>query len=139
MSYIEVVTRFALDPLALVGLVTEGRRVCPDHQLVAPNSLRSLAMESLLAQVRTGEMTEHTAMELHKRMTAVKIRLLGDRVSRRMAWQMALEQEWPTLQDAEFISVARLQADALVAESPGLTLKAAGFVDLARYEDLFSP
>lgn len=96
-------------------------------------------MECLLIQVLSGEMTKHTATELHEKMTAVKIRLLGDRVSRRVAWQMALEQKWPTLQDAEFISVARLQADALVAESPVLALQAAGFVDLAQYEDLFAP
>jgi hypothetical protein len=77
-------------------------------------------------------------MELHERMTETKMRLLGDRVSRRTAWQMALEHGWPTVQVAEYIAVATLQADALVAEDLELAAKSAGIVQLAKLTDLLA-
>lgn len=70
-------------------------------------------------------------MELHELMTQLKMRLLGDRVSRRTAWQIALAHGWSTIQDAEYLAVAKLQADALVTVSPDLAAKAAGVVPLA--------
>jgi hypothetical protein len=51
-------------------------------------------------------------------MTELKIRLLGDRVSRRTAWQLAMTHDWATIHAAEYLAVARLQADALVTEDP---------------------
>jgi predicted nucleic acid-binding protein len=42
------------------------------------------------------------------------MRLLGDRVSRRTAWKIAREHGWETTYDAEYLAVAKLQADALV-------------------------
>ena len=107
-----------------------------DHQLVAPNSIRSLALDLLLTQVRGGALSEREAMDLHERMTETKMRLLGDRVSRRTAWQMALEHGWPTIMDAEYIAIATLQADALVTADPELAAKAAGIVALAELTDL---
>jgi hypothetical protein len=62
-----------------------GAPVHPDHQLVAPNSIRSEALEILLSDVRAGLRPESDALGLHERMTEVKMRLLGDRVSRRTA------------------------------------------------------
>ena len=53
-------------------------------------------------------------------MTEIKIRLLGDRVSRKTAWRVAREHDWDTLRDAEYLAVTRLQADALVTVDPGL-------------------
>lgn len=40
------------------------------------------------------------------------MRLLGDRVSRRTAWEIAREQGWETTYGAEYVAVTRLQADA---------------------------
>lgn len=124
-------TRFVLDPAALVQLAESGNPVDPAHQLVAPNSVRSLALDLLLARVRAGELGEAAALELHERMTGMRIRLLGDRVSRRTAWRLAREHGWDTLHDAEYVAVALLQADALIAAGPGLAAKAAGIVPLA--------
>ena len=129
-------TRFAIDPPTLVLLADSQHTVGSDHQLVAPNSIRSLALDLLLTQVRGGELSEREAMDLHERMTETKMRLLGDRVSRRTAWQMALEHGWPTIKDAEYIAIATLQADALVTADPELAAKAAGIVALAELTDL---
>jgi len=55
---------------------------------VAPNSLRLRALELLLQEVRAGKLTDDEALQIHERMTELKVRLLGDRVSRRVAWGM---------------------------------------------------
>ncbi|MET0871353.1 MAG: hypothetical protein ABWX89_03385, partial [Paeniglutamicibacter terrestris] len=81
-------TRFVIDPLALLALTVGGNAVDPLHQLVAPNSIRSAHLELLFQRVCAGLMSESQALEAHERGTALKIRLLGDRVSRRTAWNM---------------------------------------------------
>lgn len=134
--YAEVMTRFVIDAPTLLQLVDEQVAVHPDHQLVAPNSVRSEAMTLLLHDVRSGVRSEAEALERHERLTAVKIRLLGDRVSRRTAWQIARERDWDGLRDAEYLAVTRLQADALVTVDPTLRSKAEPVVRLAPIEDL---
>jgi predicted nucleic acid-binding protein len=71
-------------------------------------------------------------------MTEIKIRLLGDRVSRRTAWQVARQHGWDTLRDAEYIALTRLQADALVTVDPRLAAAARGAVAVASAEDLLT-
>jgi hypothetical protein len=39
--------------------------------------------------VRRGELAEAAALRQHERLTEVKVRPLGDRVSRRVAWEIA--------------------------------------------------
>ena len=134
--YAEVMTRFVIDAPTLLQLVDEQMAVHPDHQLVAPNSVRSEAMTLLLHDVRSGVRSEAEALERHERLTAVKIRLLGDRVSRRTAWQIARERDWDGLRAAEYLAVTRLQADALVTVDPTLRSKAEPVVRLAPIEDL---
>jgi hypothetical protein len=81
--------RYVIDAPTLLHLADAELRVDPGHQLVAPNSIRSEALELLLHDVRAGKRTEAEAMEAHERLTEVKMRLLGDRVSHRAAWQAA--------------------------------------------------
>jgi hypothetical protein len=131
-------TRFAIDPLTLVHLADGRHGVDPSHQLVAPNSIRSQALDLLLQRVRCGELSEQAALQLHERMTELKMRLLGDRVSRRTAFQIAVEHGWDLLQEAEYLAVAKLQADALVAVQPALAAKALGIVPLAELKDLLA-
>lgn len=127
-------TRYVVDARALLGIVTTGRRLDPEHRLVAPNSVRSEALALLYAQVHRGELAEDEALRLHERLTEVKIRLLGDRVSRRTAWRIAREQGWDTIADAEYLAVTQLQADALIALDEELARKATGIVPLAPLE-----
>jgi predicted nucleic acid-binding protein len=132
-------TRYVIDAPTLLYLVDEGLSVHPEHQLVAPNSIRSEALETLLSEVRRGVRTESEALERHERMTEVKMRLLGDRVSRRTAWRIAREHDWDGLRDAEYLAVARLQADALVTVDPELMAKAADVVPVGSIQDLGRP
>ena len=129
-------TRYVIDAASLLRLVDEQVRVHPAHRLVAPGTIRSEAMGLLLGQVRRGERTEAEALERHERLTEVRMRLLGDRVSRRTAWRIAREQDWDGLRDAEYLAVTRLQADALVTVDPELAAKAEGLVRVASFQDL---
>ena len=97
--------RYVIDAPTLLHLVDAGLRVDPAHQLVAPNSIRSEALELLLREVRAGKRAEEAALKAHERLTEMKMRLLGDRVSRRTAWQIAREHSWDTLRDAEYLAV----------------------------------
>lgn len=131
--------RYVIDAPTLLHLVDAGLDVHPGHQLVAPNSIRSEALELLLGDVRAGKRTEAAALEVHERMTGVKMRLLGDRVSRRTAWQVAREHDWNTLRDAEYLAITRLQADALVTVDPTLAATARDVVAVAAIDDLLAP
>jgi predicted nucleic acid-binding protein len=130
------VTRYAIDAPTLVRLVEERLTVDPAHQLVAPNSIRTQALTLLLGRVDRGELAEKEARELHTRLTELRIRTLGDRVSRWTSFQLAREQGWHTTYDAEYLAVARLQADAFVTVDEGMAAKAEGIVPVARLEDL---
>lgn len=129
-------TRFVIDAPTLLHLVDERVPVHPDHQLVAPNSIRSEALSVLLSDVRRGVRNDAEALERHERITEVKMRLLGDRVSRRTAWQIAREHDWDELRDAEYLAVTRLQADALITVDSELVAKARKVVRVGSIQDL---
>src|SRR4051812_31108017 len=103
--------RYVIDASTLLHVVANDVPVSSRHQIVAPNRIRSEALSRLLEAVRSGELTEELALEHHERLTERKMRLLGDRVSRRTAWNIAREQGWETIYDAEYLAVTRLQAD----------------------------
>ncbi|MGQ0850116.1 MAG: hypothetical protein ACT4OP_13595 [Actinomycetota bacterium] len=128
--------RYVIDAPTLLHLVDNGLDIDPGHQLVAPNSIRSEAMQLLWDDVRGGRRTEKEALAKHERITQLKMRLLGDRVSRRTAWKIAQEHGWETLGHAEYLAVARPQADALITVDPSLAARAADVVPLAGLEDL---
>lgn len=128
--------RYVIDAATLLHLVDAGWEIAPGHQIVAPSSIRAEVMQLLLAEVRQGVRTERAAMDVHERITELKMRLLGDRVSRRTAWKIAREHDWDALRDAEYLAVAKLQADALVTVDDRLAAKAAGIVPVAPPESL---
>lgn len=130
--------RYVIDAPTLLHLVDAGLLVDPAHQLVAPNSIRSEALELLLGDVRAGLRTEAAAMAAHEQMTAVKLRQLGDRVSRRTAWKVARQHDWDTLRDAEYIAITRLQADALITVDPRLAAIACHDIPVAAIDDLLA-
>ena len=129
-------TRFVIEATTLVHLVAEGIRISPSHQIVAPSTIRSQALSLLFEAVRRGELTEGEALKYHEGITELKMRMLGDRVSRRTAWSIAREQGWATTFDAEYLALTRLQADALVTVDPGLAKKAKDLVPQAPFEAL---
>ena len=130
--------RYVIDAPTLLHLVADGATIDPTHHLVAPNAIRSDALQLLLREVQQDARSVKEALQLHERMTELKIRTLGDRVSRRTAWDIALERDWDTLRDAEYLAVTKLQADALITVDPELAAKADGVVPLADLRDLLS-
>ena len=131
-------TRYVIDSPTLVDIVDRGLAVDPGHQLVAPSRIRSEALELLLRAVLRGDRDEKSALAAHERMTQLKIRLLGDRVSRAVAWKLARAHGWADLRDAEYIAVTRLQADALITVDADLAAKAQGVVTIAAVPSLLS-
>ena len=129
-------SRYVIDAPTLLHLVAEGVQVSPQHQIVAPNLVRSQALSLLFESVRRGDLSEKVALQHHERLTELKMRLLSDRVSRRTAWRMAREQDWETTYDAEYLAVTQLQADALVTVDPTFSTKARNAVPLASLADL---
>jgi predicted nucleic acid-binding protein len=105
-------------------------------RLVAPNSLRSEAMSILYREVRAGIRSRDDARALLDPLTALKVRLLGDRVSRGTAWRIAEELGWDDIHDAEYLAVTRLQADAFVTLDPERARRAEGVVPVAWFEAL---
>lgn len=128
--------RYVIDAPTLLHLVDNDLPVDARHQLVAPSSIRSEALERLLREVRAGVRDEKAALQSHQRLTELKIRVLGDRVSRRVAWDIALAQGWDSLRDAEYLAVTRLQADALVTVDEAFAARASDFVPVAGLADL---
>ena len=122
--------RYGIDAGTLRRIATGDVVVAGGHALVAPHRVLPDLLQLLLAEVRAGSLDERDALAIHTRATETKIRLLGDRVSRRTAWNLAREQDWPDLRDAEYLAVTRLQADALATDDARLTAAAAGIVDV---------
>ncbi len=129
-------TRYVIDARTLLHIVANNIQLNPRHQIVAPNVIRSQALSLLFEAVRNGELTEDLALQHHQRLTELKMRLLGDRVSRRTAWRIAREQDWETTYDAEYLAVTELQADALVTIDPAMARKARNVVPLADLDAL---
>ena len=129
-------TRYVIDAPTLLHLVASGVQVSSRHQIVAPNLIRSQALSLLLQAVRRGDLTEDVALQHHERLTELKMRLLGDRVSRRTAWRIAREKGWETTYYAEYLALTKLQGDALVTVDPALAAKAKNLVPLAQLEAL---
>lgn len=128
--------RYVIDARTLLHIVASELTIDPSHRLVAPNAIRSQALELLFEAVRRCELAEAVALQRHERLTELKMRLLGDRVSRRTAWKIAQEHGWDTISDAEYLAVCQLQADALVTIDPGFAQRASGIVPLAPLSSL---
>ena len=129
-------TRFVIDAPTLLHVVAESVPVARGHQLVAPQLLRSQALDLLFQEVRRGELSEREALDRHEAMTGVKVRLLGDRVSRGSAWRIAREHGLDSTADAEYLAITRLQADYFVSVDSEARKRAEGIVPVATVDQL---
>jgi len=64
------------------------------------------------------------------------IRLLGDAVLRRRAWELADRLGWASTYDAEYVALTQLQADAFITLDAGLARSVAGIVATASIDVL---
>jgi predicted nucleic acid-binding protein len=118
-------TRFAVDAPTALRLLEAGLGAPPEHQLVGTASLRSEVSRLLFVRSLSGRLTPGQARELLDALASLKLRLLGDRVSRATSWSLADQLGWHDPTDAEILAVARLQADTLVTGSARLLQAAA--------------
>lgn len=130
--------RYVIDAVTLLHLVDSNSRIDANHQLVAPNSIRSDVLQLLLRDVRRRARTDVDAVELHERITELKMRLLGDRVSRGTAWRIARQLGLDSIRDAECLAITRLQADAFVTVDSKLATRAKELVPIAPLKALLA-
>jgi len=129
-------TRFVVDPGAVLDIVRDEIEVADAHRLLAPTLLRSQLLSILHEAVQRGDVAAETAREHLARFGKMKIRLLGDAVLRRRAWEVADRLGWASTYDAEYVALTQLQADALVTSNPDLAAAASGLVPIAAIADL---
>ena len=124
-------TRFVVDTGAVLELASHGSDVPAEHELLAPTLLRSQTLSALHEAVHRGELGADTAREHLARIQRLPIRLLGDAVLRRRAWDLAEQLGWASTYDAEYVALTQLQADALVTLDPDLARSVDGIVTTA--------
>jgi predicted nucleic acid-binding protein len=132
-------TRFVVDCGAVLRLAAEGTAVAAGHELLAPTLLRSQTLSALHQAVHRGELPRDLALERLNRIRAIPIRLLGDAVLRRRAWEVAEQLGWADTYDAEYVALTQLQADALVTVDPDLARQVEAIVPTATIESLRAP
>ena len=132
-------TRFVVDCGAVLHLVGEGIEVAPGHELFAPTLVRSQTLSALHQAVHAGELPPDVALDRLARIRALPIRLLGDAVLRRRAWELADQLGWAETYDAEYVALTQLQADAFVTLDADLARRVEGIVPTATVEALQTP
>jgi predicted nucleic acid-binding protein len=129
-------TRFVVDAGAVLHLAREETEVSTKHELLAPTLLRSQTLSLLHEAVQRGELPADVARERLRRVGQIKIRLLGDAVLRRRAWEIADRLGWASTYDAEYIALTQLQADAFVTLDEKLARSVEGIVATASIDAL---
>jgi predicted nucleic acid-binding protein len=130
------VTRFVVDSGAVRHLASTGFEVSAAHKLLAPTLLRSQTLSDLHEAVRRGEISADVAREQLARIARMPIRLLGDAVLRRRAWELADKLGWDETYTAEYIALTQLQADAFVTMDAKLARSVEGVVATATIDAL---
>ena len=131
-------TRFVVDCDVVLELASEGFEVPAEHELLAPTLLRSQTLSALHEAVHAGEIPPDVALDRLTRIRTIPIRLLGDAVLRRVAWEVADRLGWASTYDAEYVALTKLQADAFVTLDAELARRLEGIVSTATIEALRS-
>ena len=129
-------TRFVVDSSAVLHLASADTEVPPKHKLLAPTLLRSQTLSDLHEAVQRGEIAAEVARDHLARIGRMPIRLLGDAVLRRRAWDLADQLGWASTSDAEYSALTQLQADAFVTMDAELARSVEGIVAIASIDAL---
>jgi predicted nucleic acid-binding protein len=130
------VTRFVVDCGAVLHLASEEIAVPAEHELLAPTLLRSQTLSALHEAVHLGELAPDVALDRLARIWAMPIRLLGDAVLRRRAWDVAEQLGWRETYDAEYVALTQLQADAFLTLDAELARRVEALVPTATIDAL---
>lgn len=129
-------TRFVVDAGAILHVVSNGVEVADAHELLAPTLLRSQTLSTLHGAVHRGEISVDVARDRLARIQGMSIRLLGDAVLRRRAWEVADELGWESTYDAEYVALTLLQADAFITLDEELARSVQGIVETSTVDEL---
>jgi predicted nucleic acid-binding protein len=129
-------TRFVVDAGAVLHLASARIEVSGEHELLAPTLLRSQTLSALHEAVHRGEIPADDALEHLTWIRRMPIRLLGDAVLRRRAWEVADQLGWASTYDAEYVALTQLQADAFVTLDAELARSVEGVVATASIDAL---
>jgi predicted nucleic acid-binding protein len=130
------VTKFVVDAGVVLHLASIEYEVPEEHELLAPTLVRSQALSVMHEAVHCGEIPADVARERLERVTRMPIRLLGDAVLRRRAWELADRLGWAETYAAEYVALTQLQADAFVTLDARLARNVEGIVETATIEAL---
>ncbi|TFF21781.1 hypothetical protein E3C22_13955 [Jiella endophytica] len=130
--------RFVIGPDVALRLIEEGGGSLSGHQLLAPTILRSEVLAELYRAVRRGDCDRRTANARLDKLRRLKLRLLGDRVLQRVAFEIAESLDWPDTFAAEYLALTRLQADAFVTLDQDLARVARTVVAVATLDELIA-
>jgi predicted nucleic acid-binding protein len=128
--------KFVIDAGVVLHLVRTEAQLATGHKLLAPTLLRSQTLSLLHEDVQRGKLAADVARDLLARIGRMPIRLLGDAVLRRRAWDLADELGWDSTYDAEYLALTQLQADAFVTLDAKLARSARKVVAVASIEEL---
>jgi predicted nucleic acid-binding protein len=129
-------TRFVVDAGAVLHLASAGVEVTEEHELLAPTLLRSQTLSALHEAVQRGDISADVARDRLARIGRMPIRLLGDAVLRRRAWEVADQLGWASTYDAEYVALTQLQADAFVTLDEELARSVEGIIATASIDAL---
>src|SRR2546428_13372602 len=131
-------TKFVVDAGAVLHLASAEVEVSGAHELLAPTLLRSQTLSALHEAVQRAEIPADVARERLTRIGRMPIRLLGDAVLRRRAWDLADQLGWASTYNAEYIALTQLQADAFGTLDPQPARSVKGIVPTASRGELRS-
>jgi predicted nucleic acid-binding protein len=129
-------TKFVVDTTAVLDLASKGVDVPDAHKLLAPTLLRSQTLSALHEAVERGEIPADVARDNLTHIRRMRIRLLGDAVLQRRAWELADQLGWASTYNAEYVALTQLQADALVTLDEELARSVEGIVATASIDAL---
>ncbi len=124
-------SRFVLHVSAVLALGEREAEPPGAHRLLAPTLLRSQVLSALHEAVHGGALEPDAARRRLDWIGRLPVRLLGDAVLRRRAWEIADRLGWPSTYDAEYVALTLLQADALITLDKGLERAVRGIVETA--------
>ncbi len=128
--------RFVIDCGATLHLAGASAKVPSKHQLLAPTLWRSEVLSALYDAVRHGDLAGDAAREQVGWVNALKIRLLGDAVLRRRAWELAEQLGLDSTYPAEYVALAQLQKGTLVSTDKRLLKRVGDLVPTATVDAL---
>ena len=128
--------RYVVDAPVVLHLAREGVQVSAEHELLAPTLIRSQVLSSVHESVSRGDLDAKTGLARLQAAWRLPIRLLGDAVLRRRAWDLATTLGWDETYAAEYLALTQLQGDAFVTLDAQLAQAAKALVAVATIDDL---